>query len=112
MNTLLTITALLLLTACGPTGGTGGTGPQGVPGPTGPAGAAGTVISIVQLCPGFVAAYPSIFPEVAECINGELYGVYSANGGFLSALPSGTYYSNGIGASCNLVIDGCSVVQQ
>lgn len=103
MNMLTVLSFLLILSACGPTGGTGGQGPTGT---------SGTIITIVQLCPGFVPSYPNVFPEVAECINGKLYGVYSANGGFLSALPSGTYSSNGIGASCNLTIKGCNVVQQ
>jgi hypothetical protein len=69
-----------------------------------------TPVTVVQLCPG-VTVYPSTFVEQALCINGNLYGVYSANDGFLSYLPPGTYSSDGINASCNLTIKpNCVVV--
>jgi hypothetical protein len=83
----------------------GAAGPQGTPG-TNP-----TPVTFVQLCPGFVPSYPSIFPEVGICVNSQLYGVYSANGGFLSLLTPGTYTSDGIGASCTLTILPNCVVQ-
>lgn len=72
-------------------------------------GAAGTVITSKQLCPG-TPSYPSAFIEVAFCIDDEIYGVYSANGGFMTWFPAGTYMSNGINASCNLTIGAhCTV---
>ncbi len=68
------------------------------------------VITTVQLCPG-TTTYPSVFVEYALCINNQLYGVYSVNGGFLSLLPPGTYSSNAIGSSCSLTIAAdCKVI--
>lgn len=120
------ITALMLLgftmtlaifSGCG-TGKPGSDGSDGIPGAkgdvgqpgvdghagaTGPAGADSTIATIVQLCPG-APSYPGVFVEVALCINNELYGVYSANGGFLTKLPPGYYNSNGIGSACNLTV--------
>lgn len=81
-------------------------GSDGMPGPQGLQGDAGqdaTPVAMVQLCPG-VTTYPSVFVEYAACIGNKLYGVYSANGGFLAYLPEGTYTSNAIGSSCNLTI--------
>lgn len=103
-------------------------GPQGDPGqsivgPSGPVGATGSpgingtngvnapATTIVQLCPGFVAAYPNVFPEVALCLNHKLYGVYSANDGFMVLMPPGAYSSNGINASCTFTVkENCVVV--
>lgn len=93
--------------APGAKGNTGNTGPTG---PQGPAGTPGTVITTVELCTGFVPSYPNVFPEYALCIGGNLWGVYSANGGFLAELPPGTYNSNGINASCTLVVHSNCVV--
>jgi hypothetical protein len=122
---LLVLTAILLvlLTGCGdgtvhipqrgmpgpqgPAGPTGDRGPSGTQGPiglTGPAGQDSTPISFVQLCGSCVGSYPSVFPEIGLCINDELYGVYSANNGFLVKLPPGSYSSNGIGCTCTLTI--------
>ena len=100
------VVVTVLLAACGQ-------GPKGDPGQsvTGPAGADGTQITIVQFCPGVIPTYPSNFPEIGECINGQLYGVYSANGGFLALLPPGAYSSNGINASCNFTILPNCVIQ-
>lgn len=81
--------------------GTNGT--NGTNGSNGAAGTPGTVIQSIQLCPG-TTVYPSKFIEVVFCMNNKLYGVYSANDGFLSELPPGTYGSNGINASCSFVI--------
>ncbi len=90
----------ILLSGCGKgrDGNVGAQGPQGnVP------------FYMVQLCPG-TTIYPSKFIEVAFCVNGVLYGTYSANGGFSTELPPGSYGSNGINASCNFVIsDNCIV---
>ena len=117
MKKAIVISMLLVLGACGQqgvvetgaTGATGAQGPQGNTGATGPAGANGTAITVVQLCPG-TPVYPSAFIETALCINNQLYGVYSANDGFLTLLPPGAYTSDGIGASCNLTIQPNCVV--
>lgn len=90
----------------GQDGAPGATGPQG---PTGPAGSPGTQITVVTLCPG-VTSYPGVFVEIALCMNNNLYGVYSANGGFLTYFPPGNYSSNGIGSSCNLTIQPNCIV--
>lgn len=82
---------------------------NGTPGANGVAGSPGTVISSIQLCPG-IPVYPSKFIETALCLDNNLYGVYSANGGFLTLLPAGYYGSNGINSSCNFTVGpNCSV---
>lgn len=98
----------------GPQGLNGATGQVGAQGPQGPAGTPGTVVTAVQLCPAtFTPVYPTEFPESALCVGGNLYGVYSANGGFLAELPPGQYSSDGINASCTFTIEAnCVVVQQ
>lgn len=69
-------------------------------------------VSIVQFCPG-TTVYPSQFNEVGFCISGNLYGTYSANDGFSSYLPPGTYSSNGINSSCTFTIGpNCQVSNQ
>src|ERR1700677_3652665 len=60
------------------------------------------IIEPVQFCPG-TPSYPSTFPEVGWCLNGELYAVYSSNDGFLTLIPPGNYQSNAIGSSCNFI---------
>lgn len=88
----------------GPIGLTGSMGIAGAVGPQGPNGTPGTVVGVVQFCPG-VPTYPSIFPEYGIIIAGQLYAVYSANGGFLALIPSGTYNSNAIGNSCTFTVN-------
>ena len=103
----------------GPKGDTGAQGPVGVAGPQGEQGIQGVAgingtngmngqdaspTTLVQLCGTCVAAYPSTFPEVGLCINHKLYGVYSANGGFLVEITPGSYNSNGINCSCSFVV--------
>ena len=92
-----------------------GAGPAGVKGDTGDQGEQGlpgrdgTVIRMVQFCPG-VTVYPSKFIEVGMCVDGVLYATYSANGGFTSKIPAGSYGSQGINASCNFVVlDNCAI---
>ncbi len=106
----------------GPTGASGATGdigPQGtagINGTNGLVGIPGTIITPIQLCDSsFVPMYPSSFPEYALCISNNgvssLYGVYSANGGFLAELPPGQYTSNGVNASCTFTIDvNCVII--
>ena len=97
----------------GTNGTNGATGQPGATGPQGPAGSNGTVISVVQFCPAsFVPTYPSTFPEVGFCINGNIYAVYSANDGFLTMITNGSYSSDGINASCNFAISGCTVTAE
>lgn len=91
----------------GATGAQGIQGLQGLQGITGPAGADGTMVTLVKLCPE-TPTY-GVFVEFGMCINGKLYGVYSANGGFLALLSNGNYTSAGIGSSCNLTVTGCVV---
>lgn len=93
-------------------GAVGATGAQGIQGAQGPAGANGTVITPVEFCPGVTPVYPSVFPEYGLCINDQLYGVYSANDGFMALLPPGAYTSNAVGSACNFTIAAhCSVTQ-
>lgn len=60
-------------------------------------------VSVVVLCPG-TTVYPGTFVEVGFCIDGKLYATYSANGGFSTEIPPGTYSSNGIGNSCTFTV--------
>lgn len=91
----------------GDTGPTGGTGPQG---PTGAPGSNAAAVTIVQFCPG-VPSYPSVFIEIGFCLNGQVYGTYSANGGFSTLLPPGAYTSNGIGSRCDFTLLPNCVIQ-
>lgn len=117
MKRSLTALALLLaLISCkafkgdpGSAGAPGAQGPAGDRGPTGEPGQDATGVSVVALCPGSTV-YPSTFVEVAFCIDGRLYGTYSANGGFSTELVPGAYLSNAIGSSCNFsVLANCEV---
>lgn len=104
------ILVMLLVMGCGKDGAsvvgpTGPVGPAGSTGAIGQTGVPGTAVTPVELCPAsFVPSYPSTFPEYALCIGNSLYGVYSANGGFLALLPPGTYSSVGINATCTVVV--------
>lgn len=98
--------------ATGTTGATGSVGATGATGATGAAGnngAPGTQITVVQLCGSCVGAYPSVFPEIALCMNNKLLAVYSANGGFMVELSNGYYSSQGINCTCSFHVNGCSV---
>lgn len=96
----------------GSSGQDGSNGAQGNTGTTGPQGNNGTSVAPIQLCPAsYVPSYPNVFPEYALCLGDQLFGVYSANGGFLALLPPGTYSSNGISASCTFTIQPNCVVQ-
>lgn len=96
--------------AAGPQGDPGAIGDTGPKGDTGIAGSPGTVITPVQFCSGITPTYPSYFPESGLCINHQMYGVYSANGGFLALLTPGSYSSDGINASCTFTIGAdCAV---
>jgi len=64
----------------------------------------GTLVKPVQFCPG-TPTYPSKFIENGFVIGNTLYAVYSANGGFMAAIPPGYYTSNGIGSSCNFTVN-------
>ena len=72
-------------------------------------GAPGTMVQPVQFCPGSTA-YPNEFDELGFCINKKLYAVYSANNGFLTEVPPGTYSSNAIGSTCTFrVLPNCDI---
>lgn len=102
-------TATISNGAIGPVGETGATGQQGNPGING---TNATPITAIQFCSNVTPVYSSHFPEFGLCLGGSLYGVYSQNGGFLALLPPGTYYSNGINASCTFTIGpNCEVIQ-
>jgi len=106
---LAVLTLIIASFGCG-RGATGNPGAQGPRGEQGSQGIPGPTYSPIQLCPGFVPLYPSVFPEYGVCINNELYGVYSANGGFLTKILQGTWTSNGINASCTLTVGpNCAV---
>lgn len=132
MNKLMVLVGMLMLVGCGDSGtvfvtqksctvtpnmngsfiscpdGTTAQVNNGLAGPAGLNGTNATPVTVVNLCNG-VTTYPNTFVEVALCINGGLYAVYSINNGFLTYLPNGAYSSNGLGSACNLVVNGCSV---
>jgi hypothetical protein len=96
----------------GPTGPKGDAGSQGPVGPQGSPGVPGTTVTSVQFCLGVTPDYPSAFPEVGFCISGNLYAVYSTNGGFLTYIPPGVYSSNGVNSSCTFTVgSNCEVTQ-
>lgn len=64
----------------------------------------GTLVIPQQFCPGYVQSYPSTFAESGLCIGGQMYGVYSANDGFLALMPSGIYQSHGINSDCTFTL--------
>lgn len=94
--------SVVFFSACAP-GRNGENGTQGAPGAVGPNGTPAPPTTLVQLCPG-APAYSTTYIENAICLQGQLYGVYSANGGFLTLLTPGAYTSNGIGSSCNFTV--------
>lgn len=115
MKTVMMIALCMMMAACGKAGKDGANGTNGVNGSNGSDGSnghdgtPGTVINMIKLCPG-VTVYPSAFVEVAVCVDNKLYGVYSANGGFMTELVSGAYSSNAIGSACNLTVGAnCAV---
>ena len=117
----LVLTLVVLIAACdrplnGTNGAPGPSGPQGTsPAPVpGPSGTPGTIVTMVELCgSSFVPTYPTTFPEYAECVGDQLYGVYSANGGFEALLPPGEYTSDGVNASCTFEVQAnCVIVNQ
>lgn len=108
---VLLLMLMYVLTGCAPvqgprgeTGLPGATGPQGSPGIPGLPGLDATPITTVSFCGG-PSVYPSNFPEYGIVIGGNIYGVYSANGGFLALLPPGLYLSNAIGSTCTFTIN-------
>lgn len=94
----------MMLTGCGKDGLNGSTGPVGPPG------SPGTEIAIIKFCPG-ETVYPSTFVEVGYCIDNKIYAVYSANDGFLTEIPPGTYSSNAINSRCGFVVLPNCVIQ-
>lgn len=85
---------------------------DGTNGLDGQDGTPGTVVTPIQFCPG-AGSYPDTFPEVGFCLGGNLYAVYSANGGFLTEVLPGTWSSDGINASCTFTVaPSCVVTNQ
>lgn len=96
--------------AVGSKGDKGDDGDRGHDGDDGHDGEDSSPITMVKLCPETTSYSGHIFVEYGICMNHQLWGVYSANGGFLSYFPPGAYSSAGIGSSCNLTIgSNCSV---
>ncbi len=89
----------------GPAGSPGASGPQGL---VGAPGQDASLVTLIKLCPGTPSH--TVFVEYAVCLQGQLYGVYSANGGFLTLLSPGDYTSAGIGADCSLTVSANCVV--
>jgi hypothetical protein len=81
----------------------GTNGLNGSNGTDGTNGTSGTVVAPIQFCSGS-GSYPSTFPEVGFCIGGNIYAVYSANGGFLTEVLPGTWSSDGINSSCTFTV--------
>jgi hypothetical protein len=96
----------------GASGSPGSVGPAGPVGEPGLPGLNATPVTTVRFCPSNTAVYPTTFPEYGICLGGQLYGVYSANGGFLALLPPGAYSSDGINDSCTFTIKANCVVSQ
>lgn len=87
-------------------------GVPGSPGTQGPQGSDGkdsNPVTAVKLCPG-ESSFPSMFIEYAFCVDHRLYATYSANGGFTTYLPPGTYNSNAVGSACTFTVESdCKV---
>lgn len=84
-------------------------GPRGEVGSPGADAPPSASVTIIPLC-NATTTYPTVFSEVALCLNNKLYAVYSENNGFLSLIPPGNYVSNGHGNSCSLAVGpNCSV---
>lgn len=94
----------------GTNGTNGSNGSNGTNGTNGTNGVDLTPVTIVQFCSG-ASSYPSTFPEIGLCIGNNMYGVYSANDGFMAYLPPGGYHSAGINSTCNFTILPNCVVQ-
>lgn len=89
----------------------GSQGLQGERGAPGQNGTDATPITIVQLCPNVVPTYAGVFPEVAVCLGGHLFGTYNGNTAYqyFSELPDGAYSSSGQGAACTFTLTGCEI---
>lgn len=64
----------------------------------------------IELCP---ANTMNGVPEYALCIDKELYGVSTSNGGFMYPLPAGVYHLGSVqmGNQCNFTIGTkCNVI--
>lgn len=103
-------TPIVVVGPQGPVGLQGLPGEQGSKGDRGDQGIPGESLTHIQLCGSCVGAYPSVFPEYGTCQNGQLWGVYSANGGFDTLILPGTYSSNGINCSCSFIVSENCVV--
>lgn len=96
----------MTFTGCGKDGANGVNGTNGL---NGRDGVDANPVTVVQLCPA-TTVYPTVFSEVAFCINGELYATYSTHGGFSTKIPPGNYSSNGVNSSCSFTVGENCVV--
>jgi len=94
----------------GPAGQNGADGRDGRDGTNGLDGSDGSTISVVKLCPG-ETVYPSVFVQLAFCIDGKLYATYSTHGGFSTEIPPGDYRSNTVGSRCDFTVEPLCVVR-
>lgn len=98
----------------GPQGIAGATGAQGQPGaigPQGPVGIPAINVYVVQLCSQYTPVY-GLFPEVAICIQGNLYAEYYAPpSSGLTMLSLGNYESTQTGAPCNFTVETNCIVE-
>jgi hypothetical protein len=83
---------------------------NGTPGQRGAEGSPGIVVTPIQFCGTSSNSYPDVFNEIGFCIDGNIYAVYSQNGGFLTEIGPGNYSSDGINSSCNFTVASNCVV--
>lgn len=86
---------------------------NGAPGAQGQPGTPGTLVSVLQFCSG-TPSYPSVFPEMAFCINNNLYAILDQSNGYdyLTEIIPGEYASETTGLSCDFQIkSNCNIVE-
>lgn len=88
--------------AKGETGAAGTNGENGQDGRDGADGVDATPVTLVKLCPG-TTTYPTVFVELALCIDHKLYAIYSSKS-VLVEIPPGNYTSDSIGSACSLTV--------
>lgn len=120
------LSVAIVLSGCGKpkdglNGQQGPSGVQGSPGATGPVGQSGamglpgtnaSLTTIVQFCPSQGSTvYPNNFPEVGECLGGNIYAVYyDGHNAWLAEIVPGTYISTATGLQCTFtVLSNCQI---
>jgi hypothetical protein len=91
--------------SAGQPGQSNGTGPSASNPPV-------TLPEVIQLCPGFASRFITSFPELAACINNQLYGIYwDGQVSTLKLLLPGDYKSKVTKAPCSFEIaSGCVIM--